>query len=103
MKGMKTGGRTKGTPNKTTAVVKDVIEKVAHDLGGAARMLKWTKQDPVNERIFWKDIYPRLLPLQVNGDFTHEHTGGISPETQQLVDELRGLGRISAQPPALPH
>lgn len=67
-KGVKTGGRQKGTPNKTTQAVKDVIAGVATKLGGAERMLEWVKEDPLNERLFWKDIYPKLLPLQIAGD-----------------------------------
>jgi hypothetical protein len=66
-KRQKTGGRTKGTPNRTTAAAKDAIQMVANDLGGPARMLEWVKEDPFNERVFWKDIYPKLLPLQING------------------------------------
>lgn len=64
----KTGGRKKGTPNKTTQQVKDAIALVAAGLGGSGRMLQWVQEDPLNERIFWKDIYTKLLPLQLAGD-----------------------------------
>ena len=67
MKGKKTGGRTKGTPNKTTVVVKEAIEHAADGLGGWQRMMAWAKEDPANERVFWGQIYPKLLPLQVTG------------------------------------
>lgn len=67
-KGVKTGGRKKGTPNKTTQAAKEAIALVASELGGAARLVEWVKEDPTNERIFWKDIYTKLLPLQVGGD-----------------------------------
>lgn len=67
-KGRKTGGRVAGTPNKMTKAVKDAIAEVAEGLGGPTRMLKWAKEDPLNERIFWKDIYPKLLPLQLTGE-----------------------------------
>lgn len=68
MKGKKTGGRTKGTPNKTTTVVKDAIQLAAEGLGGWQRMMAWAKEDDANERIFWGQIYPKLLPLQVTGE-----------------------------------
>lgn len=64
----KTGGRQKGTPNKTTQAAKDAIALVAEGLGGSDRMLEWVQEDPANERMFWKDIYPKLLPLQVTGE-----------------------------------
>lgn len=68
MKGKKTGGRTKGTPNKTTTVVKDAIQQAAEGLGGWKRMMAWAKEDPANERVFWGQVYPKLLPLQVTGE-----------------------------------
>ena len=66
--GFKTGGRQKGTPNRTTQAAKDAIAAVADGLGGSDRMLAWAKSNPENERIFWSNIYPKLLPLQVSGD-----------------------------------
>lgn len=66
-KGQKTGGRQKGTPNKTTQTAKDAIAKAAEELGGADRLVAWAKEDQANERVFWGTIYPKLLPLQVNG------------------------------------
>ena len=30
-------------------------------------MLAWAQEDPLNERIFWSQIYPKLLPLTLNG------------------------------------
>jgi hypothetical protein len=61
-------GRPKGSPNKTTAAAKQVIQQAAEELGGADRLVSWAKEDPLNERAFWSSIYPKLLPLQVAGD-----------------------------------
>lgn len=61
------GGRPKGSVNKTTATAKAMIETVADRLGGADRMVAWAQEAPENERAFWSTIYPKLLPLQVNG------------------------------------
>lgn len=68
MKGQKTGGRKKGTPNKITGVAKSAIEFAAEGLGGGARLMAWAKSDPLNERVFWSQIYTKLLPLQLQGD-----------------------------------
>lgn len=68
-------GRPKGSKNKTTATAKAIIEKAGDALGGADRLVAWAKEDPANERAFWSQIYPRLLPLQVNGDV--KHTGQV--------------------------
>lgn len=65
--GRKTGGRTKGTPNKTTQAAKDAIAQAAEELGGATRLVEWVKEDPANEKTFWGSIYPRLLPVELGG------------------------------------
>lgn len=66
--GRKTGGRKKGTPNKTTVKAKEAIEIAAQGLGGADRLIAWAKEDPSNEKVFWSQMYTKLLPLQVKGD-----------------------------------
>jgi len=65
-KGIKTGGRKAGVPNAVTKAAKDAIAEVAEGLGGPQRMLAWAQEDPINERLFWNSIYPKLLPLTVN-------------------------------------
>lgn len=70
------GGRPKGSVNKTTAAIKEIISGAVAEMGGQARMVAWAKEDPANERAFWAQIVPKLLPLQVAGDkdnpITHE-------------------------------
>ena len=72
--GEKRGGRGKGTPNKVTASVKQAIEAAAEGLGGVDRLIAWAKEEPANERIFWGNIYPKLLPLQIANDPTNPFT-----------------------------
>lgn len=69
-KGVKTGGRQKGTPNKVTQDVRAAILEVADNLGGAEGMLNWVKADPVNERIFWSQIYPKTLPKEIKQEIS---------------------------------
>ena len=45
-----------------------MILEVASGLGGAKRMLEWAQEAPENERAFWVQVYPKLLPLQIAGD-----------------------------------
>lgn len=40
----------------------------ADELGGAERLTEWAKESPENEKAFWVQIYPKLLPLTVQGD-----------------------------------
>ena len=66
-KGVKTGGRTKGTPNKVTANAKAAIEAVFAGLGDAAALEAWARSDPENLKAFYVQVWPKILPLQVNG------------------------------------
>jgi hypothetical protein len=61
-------GRPKGSKNKTTLQVKEAISYAAAGLGGADRLVEWAKEDPQNERVFWAQIYPKLLPLEISGN-----------------------------------
>jgi hypothetical protein len=63
----KGAGRPKGSVNKTTATAKAIIEAAAEGLGGAERLLNWAKEAPENEKAFWTQVFPKLMPLQVNG------------------------------------
>lgn len=67
-KGKAGPGRTKGVPNKVTAVAKDAIAQAAAELGGAQRLVTWVRQDKKNEHAFWTVIYPKLIPVQIGGD-----------------------------------
>ena len=55
-KGVKTGGRKKGTPNKVSARTQENIEKVFIAIGGITGMAVWAKQ---NKGQFYS-IYARL-------------------------------------------
>ncbi len=66
--GAKTGGRQKGTPNKLTVLAKDAINLAAEKLGGTDRLVAWAQEDPANERAFWASIYPKLIPVTLQGD-----------------------------------
>jgi len=60
-------GRPKGSVNKTTRAVKEVIAQAAEQLGGQDRLVVWAQSDPKNEAAFWTSIYPKLLPKELTG------------------------------------
>ncbi len=64
--GVRLGGRAKGTPNKVTADVRKLILTAVEEMGGHARLIAWAREDPANERIFWGQIMPKVLPRDVN-------------------------------------
>lgn len=62
--GRKTGGRQKGTPNRTTTAIKDAFKEAFDDMGGVQALVKWGKANP-------GQFYPlaaRLIPTEVNGN-----------------------------------
>lgn len=61
-------GRPKGSPNKINKAAKVAIAEAAEALGGADRMVEWVKEDPANEKAFWTQIYPKLVPVTMGGD-----------------------------------
>lgn len=60
-------GKPKGAVNKTTTLAKDAIAAAAEGLGGVARLQAWAKEDEKNEYAFWTVLFPKLVPVQVNG------------------------------------
>jgi hypothetical protein len=59
--GIKTGGRAKGSLNKTTAGAKENIMAVFNGLGGTSQMKKWAEE---NQTQFYQ-IYSKLIPADV--------------------------------------
>lgn len=64
MKGVKTGGRVVGTPNKVNKALKDMILQSLDDAGGLAYL---TAQAHENPKTFLL-LLGRVLPLQVTGE-----------------------------------
>jgi hypothetical protein len=65
--GRKTGGRQKGTPNKTTAALKDMILTAldqAHEDGSVAYLKAQASANPTA----FLTLVGKVLPLQVAGD-----------------------------------
>jgi Sigma-70 region 2 len=79
-------GRVAGTPNKMTALAKEMIEEAAQRIGGIERLTKWILKQPAKERIFWSQMYTKLLPLQVRGP---AQDGSLVMDMKITMEELR--------------
>ncbi len=66
-KGVRLGGRQKGTPNKVTTSAKEAIQRVFDELGGNEGLLAWCREKADNKSVFYERIYPKLLPHQIEG------------------------------------
>lgn len=62
--GEKTGGRTKGTPNKQTKAVKQCILNAFENIGGVQNLSRWASE---NETEFYK-LWGKMIPHEVTGE-----------------------------------
>ena len=65
-------GRPRGSKNRFSKTVKEVIQTVANKLGerrgvedATGALLQWVESNPRHEVIFWKDIWPKLIAIRV--------------------------------------
>lgn len=68
----KTGGRTKGTPNKTTATLKEAILQAAVEVGednnGTGGLIGYLKRVAKEDVKAFAGLLGKVLPLQVTGE-----------------------------------
>lgn len=64
----KTGGRKKGTPNKTTAVLKDAILLAAEQAGDKGGLVGYLKTQATSNPQSFLPLLGKVLPLQIGGD-----------------------------------
>ena len=57
-------GRPKGSVNKVGKAAREVIAEAAERLGGVERVVAWAKESGDNEKAFWTQLYPKLVPLE---------------------------------------
>lgn len=62
--GKKTGGRVKGTPNKTTASAREAFQHAFNGIGGAQALTNWARE---NQTEFYK-LFGRLIPVEHSGE-----------------------------------
>lgn len=66
--GYKTGGRQAGTPNKTTALLKDAILKAAEQAGGQEGLVGYLQAQAQASPAAFLSLLGKVLPMQVTGD-----------------------------------
>jgi hypothetical protein len=66
-KGKKTGGRRKGSPNKTTADVKAALVAAFDQLGGVPALVRFAKKRPAEFYKLWAKLLPSEVKATVDG------------------------------------
>lgn len=75
----KTGGRQKGTPNKSTVAVKEAFREAFELLGGTQALVVWAADNPT---AFYQ-LYSKLIPTEV--DATISGKAGAPAVQVQIV------------------
>lgn len=83
--GKKFGGRQKGTPNKTTAQIKDAIIEAFEKAGGVDYLVELSKDNPA----VFAGLLGKILPRDVSLEATIDKP---KKTKEQIEDELRAFG-----------
>ena len=67
-------GRKAGSPNKTTKAAKEAIHEAFEKMGGIKALCDWADKNDDNRKVFYSQIWPKIVPLQVGGDPDSPHT-----------------------------
>ncbi len=67
---IKTGGRQKGTPNKSTTAVKEALLLAFDKLGGVPALAEWAKENPSDFYRLWSRLLPLELKAQIGSRVT---------------------------------
>ena len=101
MKGKKTGGRAKGTPNKKTSEVRQALATVFSLIGDVEALADWARK---NKDKFY-EMWVKLLPVQVKhgGDpdsppIQHEHVATLTAADIAAATALVGMARGDLSP-----
>ncbi len=85
----KTGGRQKGTPNKTTASVREMILGALDAKDGQA----WIEEQMDKNPVAFMSLLGKILPSQVEvgepGGFTHLSDEELRTRLDEIVEEAR--------------
>src|ERR1700687_1574796 len=95
----KTGGRTKGTPNKVHAAVKEAIIAAFDRLGGEAYLVKVGESDP---RTFCT-LLGKVLPMQGTGAGDEPIRVASEQDPREMlfakIERMIANGKLTDSPP----
>ncbi|MEY4589995.1 MAG: hypothetical protein RL497_2071 [Pseudomonadota bacterium] len=87
-KGFKTGGREVGTPNKTTARVKNALLEAFEGAGSVAALTDWAKENPSQFYPLWA----KLLPSDLNAEAAE-----LAEEKEALAASKRSARELTVE------
>jgi len=82
-KGVKTGGRVAGTPNKTTSHVKEALIEAFEGMGGIESLRAWAEAEPTEFYKLWAKLLPQELTATID----------VTPGLADLIAKARARHR----------
>lgn len=67
-KGRKTGGRRKGSRNKTTVSVKEALTQAFDEMGGVPSLVEWGQANRRDFYAIWGKLIPREMDITSKGE-----------------------------------
>jgi len=67
----RTHGRPKGSPNKTTTLLKEAILRAADEAGGKGGLVAYLRRQAADNPGPFMGLLGKVLPMQVAGDPNH--------------------------------
>lgn len=95
-KGVKTGGRQAGTPNKLTATVKEAVvlaaEQTGQDGKGKDGLIGYLKHVAATDVKAFAGLLGRVIPLQIGGDPDNPiQFEAVERDAQRFASGIAGL------------
>lgn len=73
-------------PPREKINMRTVLEDVFTELGGTEGVTSWVRQSTANQRIFYRDMLPKLIPREER----HEHTGADGGPVKYVIEWAGG-------------
>jgi hypothetical protein len=91
--GKKFGGREKGTPNKLTKELKDMIRQALEDAGGIEYLVKQANENPNA----FLSLVGKLVPLQLSGEVNHNYVMRAPAPAQNVEQWQQQHNQVTIQ------
>lgn len=93
MKGQKTGGRQKGTPNKVTSDIRQAYRQIIEDnLPNVDKWLKKIAEDrPERALMFIIRLSDYVIPKMQSIQFTDDFDNMSDDQLDRIIDELKNV------------
>jgi hypothetical protein len=73
--------KKRGEVCATTREVKEAILTAAQQMGGISRLVEWAQETDANERVFWSQMYIKVLPKEIKADVEAKVKSEFDDET----------------------